>query len=106
MGVRQALIAIEDNKPEAIKIMQDIASKDDSHGDIVKVRVLPSRYLRALRRSLIDQCTGRQVPPGKLPADVGVVVMNVALHRNAGALFKDRYASGVQASDCGRLSNP
>ncbi len=78
LGVRQALIAIEDNKPEAIKIMQDIASKDDSHGDIVKVRVLPSRYPQGAEKVIIDQCTGRQVPPGKLPADVGVVVMNVA----------------------------
>lgn len=78
LGVKQALIAIEDNKPEAIKIMEDIASKDDAHGNIVKVKVLPSRYPQGAEKVLIDQCTGRQVPPGKLPADVGVVVMNVA----------------------------
>ncbi|MBS5522913.1 MAG: electron transport complex subunit RsxC [Clostridiales bacterium] len=78
LEVKQALIAIEDNKPEAIEIMQNIASKDDSHGDIVKVKVLPSRYPQGAEKVLIDQCTGRQVPPGKLPADVGVVVMNVA----------------------------
>lgn len=78
LGVKQALIAIEDNKPEAIKIMENIAAKDDDHGDIVKVKVLPSRYPQGAEKVLIDQCTGRQVPPGKLPADVGVVVMNVA----------------------------
>ena len=78
LEVKQALIAIEDNKPEAIEIMRNIASKDDSHGDIVKVKVLPSRYPQGAEKVLIDQCTGRQVPPGKLPADVGVVVMNVA----------------------------
>lgn len=78
LEVKQALIAIEDNKPEAIEIMQNIALKDDSHGDIVKVKVLPSRYPQGAEKVLIDQCTGRQVPPGKLPADVGVVVMNVA----------------------------
>ena len=78
LEVKQALIAIEDNNPEAIEIMQNIASKDDSHGDIVKVKVLPSRYPQGAEKVLIDQCTGRQVPPGKLPADVGVVVMNVA----------------------------
>lgn len=78
LDVKQALIAIEDNKPEAIEIMRNIASKDDAHGDIVKVKVLPSRYPQGAEKVLIDQCTGRQVPPGKLPADVGVVVMNVA----------------------------
>lgn len=78
LGVKEALIAIEDNKPEAIEIMRNIAAKDDEHGDIVKVKVLPSRYPQGAEKVLIDQCTGRQVPPGKLPADVGVVVMNVA----------------------------
>ncbi len=78
LGVKQALIAIEDNKPEAIEIMKNIAAKDDDHGDIVKVVTLPSRYPQGAEKVLIDQCTGRQVPPGKLPADVGVVVMNVA----------------------------
>ncbi len=78
LGVKEALIAIEDNKPEAIEIMKNIAAKDDDHGDIVKVKVLPSRYPQGAEKVLIDQCTGRQVPPGKLPADVGVVVMNVA----------------------------
>lgn len=58
--------------------MEDIAAKDDKCGDIVKVKVLPSRYPQGAEKVLIDQCTGRQVPPGKLPADVGVVVMNVA----------------------------
>ncbi len=78
LQVKQAFIGIEDNKPEAIKIMQDIAAKDDAHGDIVKVKILPSRYPQGAEKVIIDQCTGRQVPPGKLPSDVGVVVMNVA----------------------------
>lgn len=78
LDVKQALIAIEDNKPEAIEVMKNIAAKDDDHGDIVKIKVLPSRYPQGAEKVLIDQCTGREVPPGKLPADVGVVVMNVA----------------------------
>ena len=78
LEVKNAYIAIEDNKPEAIKIMENIASKDDEHGDTVKVKVLPSRYPQGAEKVIIDQCTGREVPPGKLPADVGVVVMNVA----------------------------
>lgn len=78
LQVKSAIIGIEDNKPEAIEIMKNIAAKDDKCGDIVKVQVLPSRYPQGAEKVLIEQCTGRQVPPGKLPSDVGVVVMNVA----------------------------
>lgn len=78
LQVKRAIIGIEDNKPEAIKIMENIAAKDDEHGDIVQVKTLPSRYPQGAEKVLIEQCTGRQVPPGKLPSDVGVVVMNVA----------------------------
>jgi len=78
LEIKQTYIGIEDNKPEAIKIMSDIAAKDDERGDIVKVKVLPSNYPQGAEKVLIEQCTGRQVPPGKLPSDVGAVVMNVA----------------------------
>lgn len=78
LEVKQTYIGIEDNKPEAIKIMADIAAKDDEKGDVVKVKVLPSNYPQGAEKVLIEQCTGRQVPPEKLPSDVGVVVMNVA----------------------------
>lgn len=77
LGVKQAIIGIEDNKPEAIEILKNIAAKDDEHGDIVTVKVLPSRYPQGAEKVLIEQCTGRRVPPGKLPSDVGVVVMNI-----------------------------
>lgn len=77
LGVKQAIIGIEDNKPEAIEILKNIAAKDDEHGDTVTVKVLPSRYPQGAEKVLIEQCTGRRVPPGKLPSDVGVVVMNI-----------------------------
>jgi len=78
LEVKQAYIGIEDNKPEAIKIMSDIAAKDDEKGDVVKIKILPSNYPQGAEKVLVEQCTGRQVPPGGLPSDVGTVVMNVA----------------------------
>lgn len=75
LEVKEAIIGIEDNKPEAIKLMQELAAKEN--GVTIKVHTLPSRYPQGAEKVLIEQCTGRQVPPGKLPADVGVVVMNV-----------------------------
>ena len=74
VGITKTLIGIEDNKPEAIKLMQEKTAGDSS----IEVVSLPSRYPQGAEKVLIEQCTGRQVPPGKLPSDVGCIVMNVA----------------------------
>lgn len=74
VDIPKALIGIEDNKPEAIKLMQEKTAGDSS----IEVVSLPSRYPQGAEKVLIEQCTGRQVPPGKLPSDVGCIVMNVA----------------------------
>ncbi len=77
LGVKQAIIGVEDNKPEAIKLLQDKIAANDKIKSFAKVHVLPSRYPQGAEKVLINECTNRQVPPGKLPSDVGVVVMNV-----------------------------
>ena len=77
LDVKECIIAIEDNKPEAIRILSEIAALDDSIGDRVKLKVLPSMYPQGAEKIIIKSCTGREVPPGKLPSDVGVVVMNI-----------------------------
>ena len=73
LKIENVLIGIEDNKPEAIKEMERVASKNDK----VNVVKLKSRYPQGAEKMLIYSTTGRKVPPGKLPADVGVIVMNV-----------------------------
>ncbi len=65
VGIDKALIGIEDNKPEAIKLMQEKTAQMSN----VEVVTLPSRYPQGAEKVLIEQCTGRQVPPGKLPSD-------------------------------------
>ncbi len=77
LDVKYAVIGIEDNKPEAIKLMTELLGQVKLDGVTFKVETLPSRYPQGAEKVLIDQCTGRQVPPGKLPSDVGCVVMNV-----------------------------
>ena len=57
--------------------MTDSIAQVKIDGINFKVETLPSRYPQGAEKVLIDQCTGRQVPPGKLPSDVGCVVMNV-----------------------------
>lgn len=85
LGVERVVIAVEDNKPEAIKILERIAEKEDT-GDRIKVMPLKSKYPQGAEKMMVLSATGRKVPPGALPADVGCVVMNVA-----SAAFISRY---------------
>lgn len=73
-GIERAMIGIEDNKPEAIKTLKEAVSGIPS----VTVHPLPTRYPQGAEKTLIYSLTGREVPSGKLPADVGCIVMNVA----------------------------
>lgn len=77
LGINRTIIAIEDNKPQAIKILSDIAANSADVGDKVTIQVLRSRYPQGAEKVLIAETTGREVPKGKLPSDVGVVVMNI-----------------------------
>ncbi len=78
LGFKNVIIAAEDNKPEAFKVLKNIADKDNNDDDAVKLMVLKSKYPQGAEKMMVQSATGRKVPPGKLPADVGCVVMNVA----------------------------
>ncbi len=73
----RGIIAIEANKPKAIETLTAIAAEVSQAGHDVTVQVLPARYPQGAEKVLIAQTTGRKVPPARLPADVGCVVMNV-----------------------------
>lgn len=78
LGFKQVIIAVEDNKPEAFKVLKSIADHSLDKHDEVKLMVLESKYPQGAEKMMVQSATGRRVPPGKLPADVGCVVMNVA----------------------------
>ena len=73
-GVARGVIAIEDNKPDAIAAMQRAAAGCSG----VEVLVLKTKYPQGGEKQLIEVVTGRQVPRGKLPADAGALVFNVS----------------------------
>ena len=77
LGFKQVVIAIEDNKPRAFKRMKEVADMDNDRDDAVKLMVLKSKYPQGAEKMMVLSATGRRVPPGKLPADVGCVVMNI-----------------------------
>ncbi len=71
-GAEHIIIAVEDNKPKAIESL-DAAVK----GTNIKVVKVKTKYPQGSEKHLIVAVTGRKVPPGALPLDVGVVVSNV-----------------------------
>ena len=73
ISAKGVAIGIESNKPDCIKKLTEIF-KDDA---TVTVIALPSTYPQGAEKILIHNTTGRVVPEGKLPADVGCLVMNV-----------------------------
>lgn len=77
MNFKQIIVAIEDNKPQTFKVLKEIADSDNNDNDIIKLMTLKSKYPQGAEKMMILSATGRRVPPGKLPADVGCVVMNV-----------------------------
>jgi electron transport complex protein RnfC len=81
MGAIEALVGIEDNKPESIAAMRKAAAPFAE----IKLRPVPSRYPMGSDRQLIETLTGKEVPSDCRAADVGVIVNNVstanAVHR-------------------------
>ncbi|MBI4809170.1 MAG: electron transport complex subunit RsxC [Nitrosomonadales bacterium] len=73
VAAKEILVGIEDNKPEAIAAMQEAAQ-----GTTVKVVAMPSMYPMGSEKQIIQVLTGNEVPAGGRPADIGVLVHNVA----------------------------
>lgn len=78
LEIPNVVIAVEDNKPEAFKILEQIVDGDSSANGAIKIMQLESRYPQGAEKMMIQSATGRQLPPGKLPSDIGCMVMNVA----------------------------
>jgi len=73
LGVPNAYIGIENNKPEPIEVMRRMAANFEG----IIVEPLKVKYPQGAEKQLINAITGRRVPSGKLPIDVGCVVSNV-----------------------------
>ncbi len=72
-GIKKYIFGIEKNKPKCIKAIKETFARNEK----VEVKSLPSLYPQGAEKVLIYNTTKRTVPEGKLPADVGVLVINV-----------------------------
>ena len=72
----RVVLAVEDNKKEAIEKVQSILK--DYPG--IELAVLPTMYPQGAEKQLIQSLTGREVPPGQLPVSVNCAVFNVSTY--------------------------
>lgn len=73
-NAEKGIIAIEDNKPDAIEIMK-LKTQDLENIDVAVVK---TKYPQGAEKMLIKNVLGRQVPRGGLPLDIGVIVSNIS----------------------------
>jgi electron transport complex protein RnfC len=89
LSVQNVIIAIEDNKQNAIEAIQEnVAGKN------FRVVKLKTKYPQGAEKQLIKACLNREVPSGGLPADVGCIVQNVGTSlavRNAARFNRPLY---------------
>lgn len=73
LGVENVIVGIEANKPDAISHLTELAKEFKG----ITIQPLKVKYPQGGEKQLIKSCTGREVPSGGLPLDVGVVVQNI-----------------------------
>lgn len=74
VDAQKGIIVIEDNKPDAIALMEEKLADCDN----IEVVTAKTKYPQGAEKTLIKRVMGRTVPRGGLPADVGVVVSNIS----------------------------
>ena len=85
LGIENTYIGIEDNKPDAIRIMREKAAEYDN----INVCPLKASYPQGAEKVLIYNTVGRTVKQWALPSDVGVIVLNVSTVGFIGRYSKD-----------------
>ena len=74
LGAERVMVGIENNKPEAIGSLRQLAAVSAPEVEVVPLKV---QYPQGSEKHLIAALTGREVPSGGLPIDVGAIVQNV-----------------------------
>ncbi|MCI8879640.1 MAG: electron transport complex subunit RsxC, partial [Clostridiaceae bacterium] len=87
LGVQTAIIGIEENKADVFPGIEKLIAGDPT----LKLYPLKCKYPQGAEKQLINACTGREVPSGKLPADAGCAVFNVD---TVGAIYR-RFTTGM-----------
>ena len=74
LEIKQCIIGIEDNKPNAIACLESAINNHDS----IQVVQVPTRYPAGGEKQLIQTITGKEIPVHQLPRDLGIICHNIA----------------------------
>ncbi len=87
LSAKRCMIGVEDNKPEAIAALNRAAESlhEEHHIDVVTI---PTKYPSGGEKQLIQILTGKEVPSGGIPAQLGIVCQNVG---TASAIYRAVY---------------
>ncbi len=103
LDVRRGVIAVEDDKPDAVEAMRRAARGREG----VEVVPLKAKYPQGSEKQLIKAVTGREVPAGKLPIDARAIVLNVATAAAiADAVIDGRPLISRVVTVAGRVNRP
>ena len=78
LGKARTILAVEDNKKDAICVLKQLFRQRPDLERMIELKILPTRYPQGAEKQLIQAVTGREVPPGRLPAAVGCAVFNAS----------------------------
>lgn len=103
-GAQKAILCLEDNKKDAGLYLENLISGLNVP---IKIQLLPTRYPQGGERQLIQAVTNTEVPMGGLPADIGVIVNNVATAKAmADLVFTDTPFIARCITVTGKVKNP
>lgn len=104
-GIERCILGVEDNKPQSLEAMAVAA---EQHPLPLEICALPTRYPSGGERQLIQTVLGMEVPSGGLPADLGVLCLNVATCAAlADAVYEDQPStSRITTLTGGALASP
>lgn len=71
---KRTVLAVEDNKQEAVRCLKGAMEGEKD----IEIAVLPTKYPQGSEKQLIQALTGRELPAGELPSDLGCAVFNVS----------------------------
>ena len=72
LNLSKCYVGIEDNAPEAIALLEEKVK-----GTGIEIKVLKKKYPQGSEKQIINAICGKEVPMGKLPMDVGCIVINI-----------------------------
>lgn len=78
LNIAHGVIGIESNKPKGLRRLRDHLNELADRDPSIDVMEIPSLYPQGAEKMLVYATTGRKIPPGKLPSEVGCLIMNIS----------------------------